>query len=60
MSELKGQLLGVILVITLFGIVSGVLTGVFNAYKRKINSEVTETIGVDPTANNEFANLLTY
>ncbi len=44
MSEIKGQLLGVILVLSLFAIVSGALTKVAEDYKKHIQTEATEII----------------
>ena len=61
MSELKGQILGVILVLVLFGTISGVLTAAFGAYSRKIKDEVKETTGEDLDASiTEFGTMLTY
>ena len=43
MSEIKGQLLGIVLVVTIFGAVAGVLLGAFNTAAsntaKKISSE---------------------
>ena len=47
MSEIKGQVLGVILVLTLFGVISGVLTAAFNAYKVKIKEETEDLTDID-------------
>ena len=47
MSEIKGQVLGIILVLVLFGVISGALTVAFGHYRDKINEEVENTI--DPT-----------
>ena len=44
MSELKGQILGVILVIALFGIVSLAMRSAFTTYSDKISSTVTELV----------------
>ena len=48
MSELKGQILGVVLVILLFGTISLAMTNAFNAYTDKIDSTVTETLPQKP------------
>ena len=44
MSELKGQLLGVLLVLTLFGTMSVLLTGVFNSAANHISQQVADQI----------------
>lgn len=45
MSELKGQLLGLIIVLVLFGTVSLAATGVFDRLVGKINEQTTEVVG---------------
>lgn len=40
MSEIKGQLLGIILVIMIFGIVAAGLTGVFHSLTETVSSQV--------------------
>lgn len=47
MSELKGQLLGIILTLVLFGTVSAVLTAAVSNYNDKIKEEVKEVTGKD-------------
>lgn len=42
MSEIKGQLLGIILVLTIFATVSVALTGVFSTMTNKVETEVAE------------------
>ena len=42
MSEIKGQLLGIILVIMVFGIVAAGLTAVFRNLTNSVSSEVAE------------------
>ena len=44
MSELKGQVLGIILVLTLFGVIATSLTLAFNAFADKIDNEVSELV----------------
>lgn len=44
MSEIKGQLLGIILVIMVFGIVAAGLTTVFTNLTNSVSSEVTKGI----------------
>ena len=36
MSEIKGQLLGIVLVVAIFGAVAGVLLGAFKTLQRKL------------------------
>ena len=48
MSEIKGQLLGIILVLVIFGSVSAVIASLFNATKDEIATR-TETIVSDTT-----------
>lgn len=45
MSELKGQLLGLIIVLILFGTVSLAASGVFDSLVGKINDQTTEVVG---------------
>lgn len=52
MSELKGQILGVILAIALFGIISVAMKGAFTSYSEKISTTVTETLGAGSGTNN--------
>jgi len=42
MSEIKGQLLGIVLVLTLFGIVSGVLIAAFTSMSQSVGDKVNE------------------
>lgn len=44
MSELKGTLLGILLVLILFGTMSTVMVTTFNSMTSKVQSEVTEVI----------------
>ena len=39
MSEIKGQLLGIVMVLLIFGTISGVIAGVFVKLKKTINSQ---------------------
>ena len=48
MSELKGQILGVILVIILFGVISFAMKESFDSYGKKITDTVTETLETEP------------
>lgn len=42
MSEVKGQILGIVLVLALFGIVAGLMKSSFGTYKTKIEAQTTE------------------
>lgn len=44
MSEIKGQLLGIILVIMIFGIVAAGLTAVFRSLSTTVTNEVSEVL----------------
>jgi hypothetical protein len=44
MSELKGQLLGIVLVLMVFGIVAASLTAIFNNLSSSVTSEVSKAI----------------
>ena len=44
MSEIKGQLLGIILVLAIFGIVAAALSGVFTSLSGSVSSQVTKAI----------------
>lgn len=50
MSEIKGQLLGIILVIMVFGIVAAGLTTVFTNLTSSVSSEVTDALSEYLTA----------
>ena len=59
MSELKGQILGVVLVIILFGTISAVLTAAFDGYKEKIEDNFQEVTG-EPITYPSSGSYLTY
>lgn len=44
MSELKGTLLGILLVLILFGTMSTVMVATFNSMTSKVQSQVTEVM----------------
>lgn len=44
MSELKGQLLGIVLVLMVFGIVAASLTAIFNNLSSSVSTEVSNAI----------------
>ncbi len=62
MSEIKGQLLGIVLVVAVFGVVGGVLVTAFQASAKSIATSVQKEyngdvdkdgklVGTDPTSN---------
>lgn len=59
MSEIKGQLLGIVMVLLIFGTVSGVVAGVFAKLKNTISSQsenmITDVQG-DLNSTSDFAN----
>ena len=59
MSELKGQMLGVIITLALFGTVTTVMTAVFVNLTNKVKSETEEVTGVE-ISDGEFGELLHY
>ena len=50
MSEIKGQLLGIILTLSIFLAVGGVLAGVFSTMSESMQNKVSEVVEYDPTA----------
>lgn len=44
MSEIKGQLLGIILVVTIFGIVGGALAAIFSNLTDTVEEKVSQEI----------------
>lgn len=44
MSEIKGQLLGIILVLMVFGIVAASLTAIFNGLSSTVANEVSNAV----------------
>ena len=60
MSELKCQILGIILTLVLFGTISGVITASVNNLNDKIKEEVEETTGKEVIVENSSINWLTY
>jgi hypothetical protein len=49
MSEIKGQLLGIVLVVAVFGVVGGVLVTAFTKSANSIASKITEDTVVKET-----------
>ena len=52
MSEIKGQLLGIILTLSIFLAVGGVLTGVFSTMTNSVESKVSEVANTSYTLSN--------
>lgn len=50
MSEIKGQLLGIILVILVFGVVATGITAVFQNLTSSVSSEVAKAVTTNPKA----------
>lgn len=53
MSEIKGQLLGIILVVTIFGIVGGALAAIFanltDTVEEKVSQEIADFDNLSPS-----------
>lgn len=45
MSEIKGQLLGIVLLLTVFAAISGIITVAVTALSNKVEAEITQTVG---------------
>ena len=63
MSEIKGQLLGIVLVVTIFGAVAGVLLGAFNTAAENTADQISEVPTIEaPTGvgvlTNDLGNLV--
>ena len=50
MSEIKGQLLGIIIVLMIFAAVSGAMVAMFNNFTKSVSDNVSEVI---PESSNE-------
>ena len=50
MSEIKGQLLGVILVLMIFAIVSGAMIAIFNNLSNKVSETVNEIVSTSSSS----------
>ena len=44
MSEIKGQLLGIILVLMIFGVVSGAMVALFSNFTKAVENNVSELV----------------
>ena len=53
MSEIKGQLLGIILTLSIFLAVGATLAGVFSTMSHSVESKVSEVVSFDPTQTSE-------
>ena len=59
MSEIKGQILGIVLVLMIFGIVSGAMVAIFRSLTNNVQEQVNEL--VDSSAQIQFNHqMLTY
>ena len=63
MSEIKGQLLGIVLVVTIFGAVSGILLSAFKTAAENTKEQISEVPAIEePTAvgvlTNDLGNLV--
>jgi hypothetical protein len=47
MSEIKGQLLGIVLVVTIFGAISGILYTAFQTSAQDVASKITDNTVAD-------------
>lgn len=47
MSEIKGQLLGIVLTIALFGLLAGAMVSVFSSQTAKIETDVAAVVSTD-------------
>ena len=50
MSEIKGQILGIIIVLMIFGVVSGAMIAMFNNLTTAVSDNVTQVIDEDVTS----------
>ena len=61
MSELKGQILGIILTLVMIGTISAVITAAVDNLNGKIKDEVKETTGKEVIVEDDLlSNYLTY
>ena len=56
MSEIKGQLLSIVLVVAVFGAVAGILLTAFRSSATSVSSKITEEPDLTSSANN-YGNL---
>ena len=60
MSEIKGQLLGIILVLSIFLTVSVALTAIFSNMTKSVENKVSEVVDFDSTSTVSSHALLHY
>lgn len=60
MSEIKGQLLGIILVLSIFLTVSVALTAIFTNMTKSVENKVSEVVDFDSTSQTSNQALLHY
>ena len=60
MSEIKGQLLGIILVLSIFLTVSVALTAIFTNMTKSVEEKVSEVVDFDNTSSTTSRGLFKY
>lgn len=60
MSEIKGQLLGIILVLSIFLTVSVALTAIFTNMTKSVENKVSEVVDFDNSSQSSSQGLLHY
>ena len=51
MSEIKGQILGIIIVLMIFGVVSGAMVAMFNNLTQSVSDNVAEIASEDHSSH---------
>ncbi len=59
MGEIKGQLLGLVLVLSIFGIIAGALTAAFTTVKDDVVEKIESSTEITPAAS-QNTKLLTF
>ena len=59
MGEIKGQLLGLVLVLSIFGIIAGALTAAFTMVKDDVVEKIESSTEITPAAS-QNTKLLTF
>ena len=57
MSEIKGQILGIIIVLMIFGVVSGAMIAMFNNMTKAVSDNVAEIIDEESSSMLSVSNL---
>ena len=57
MSEIKGQILGIIIVLMIFGVVSGAMIAMFNNMTKAVSDNVAELIDEESSSMLSVSNL---